>query len=257
MNSTLILILVILVLALVVIGLIWYGIYRMKKKVREFSRQAFGTDSLKEGFDQIEKEYEITPKSVSAMTSVCLPRIKKDFPDFSYDEMKGKADNVLTSFLLGLSALNAGTLTEGNTELKDKLENMIQIWKNKDETPHFDAIKIHRTEISSYTKKAGRCIITFQSSVQYHQYVTDRDGKIISGDKDALFQSKYDVDLVYIQDRSLVEDAHLGNETLGINCPNCGAPITNLGAKFCEYCGTGIVELNIHAWSFSDVREWK
>ena len=42
---------------------------------------------------------------------------------------------------------------------------------------------------------------------------------------------------------------------LGITCPNCGAPITNLGAKFCEYCGAGVVELNVHAWSFENIEE--
>lgn len=257
MNASLILILVILVLALIVIGSIWYGVYQLKKKVHEFSRQAFGTDTLKEGFEQVEKEYEVTPKSVSAMTSVCLPRIKKDFPEFSYDEMKAKANNVITSYLLGLASLDASKLTEGNSELKNKLENQIQIWKSKDKKPHYDSIKIHRTEISSYTKRAGRCIVTFQASVQYHQYVTDHEGHIVSGSEEKLFQSKYDADLVYIQDRSIVEDKHLGNDALGVNCPNCGAPITNLGAKFCEFCGTGIVEINIHAWQFDDVREWK
>ena len=31
--------------------------------------------------------------------------------------------------------------------------------------------------------------------------------------------------------------------------------ITNLGAKFCEYCGAGVVELNVHAWSFENIEE--
>ena len=255
MSTSLTMILIILILALIIIGFICIGIYTLKQKTREFSRQVFGTDTLKEGFDNMEAEYAITPKSVSAMTSLYLPKITRDFPDFSYDEMKPKAVNVLTSYLLGIATGNIGALSEGNSELKDKLENAISIWKNKDQHPHFDSIKVHRTEISNYTKKDGRCIITFQSSVQYYQYVTDSDGQIISGKKDVLFQSKYETDLVYIQDRTLLSEEHMGSSALGVNCPNCGAPITNLGAKFCEYCGTGIVELNIHAWSFGDVRE--
>lgn len=255
MNATLILILVILILTLIIIGVIGAAVITLKKKAREFSRQIFGTDSLKEGFDSLEAEYAATPKSVSAMTSLYLPRITKDFPSFSYDEMKEKAVNVLTSFLLAVSSLDMGALSEGNSELKDKLENTISIWKNKDQRAHYDSIKLHRTEISNYTKKDGRCIITFQSSVQYYQYVTDIDGRLVNGSKDTLFQTKYETDLIYIQDRSLLSDEHMGNTALGVNCPNCGAPITNLGAKFCEYCGTGIVELNIHAWSFADVRE--
>lgn len=253
MKATLILIIVCLVLLLIVIGAIYYGVYKLKQKTRQFSRQVFGTDSLMEGFEQIEAEYAVTPKSVSAMTSLYLPKITRDFPEFSYDEMKEKAQNVLTSYLLAVNDFNPGRLTEGNSELKNKLEHTISILKNKDQREHFDSIKIHRTEISGYTKKSGRCIITMQTSVQYYHYITDSSGKVVSGSKDVLFQSKYDTDLIYIQDRALVE-GNLGDAE-GLNCPNCGAPITNLGSKFCEYCGTGVVTYNIHVWSFSDVRE--
>jgi len=253
MKATLILIIVCLVLLLIVIGAIYYGVYKLKQKTRQFSRQVFGTDSLMEGFEQIEAEYAVTPKSVSAMTSLYLPKITRDFPEFSYDEMKEKAQNVLTSYLLAVNDFNPARLTEGNSELKNKLEHTIALLKNKDQREHFDNIKIHRTEISGYTKKSGRCIITMQTSVQYYHYITDNSGKVLAGSKDVLFQSKYDTDLIYIQDRALVE-GDLGDAE-GLNCPNCGAPITNLGSKFCEYCGTGVVAYNIHVWSFSDVRE--
>ncbi|MDY5217322.1 MAG: hypothetical protein SPH91_09325, partial [Lachnospiraceae bacterium] len=39
-------------------------------------------------FEQQELEMQTTPKSVNAMTSVYLPRIEKDFPEFSYSEFK-------------------------------------------------------------------------------------------------------------------------------------------------------------------------
>ena len=39
---------------------------------------------------------------------------------------------------------------------------------------------------------------------------------------------------VYIQNVDMVAN---GSEGLGLNCPNCGAPIKSLGQKFCEYCG--------------------
>ncbi len=253
MKVTLILMIICLILVLCVIGAVYYAIYRLKQKTRQFSRQVFGTESLKEGFDQIEAEYAATPKSVSAMTSLFLPRITKDFPEFSYDEMKKKAQNVLTSYLLAIHEFNPGRLTEGNSELKNKLEHKIVLLKNKEQREYFDNIKIHRTEISGYTKKSGRCIITMQTSVQYYHYITDSHHNVISGSKDVLFQSRYETDLIYIQDRSLVEN-DLGDAD-GLNCPNCGAPITNLGAKFCEYCGTGVVAYNIQVWSFSDVRE--
>lgn len=253
MSATLILLIIALVLLLLVISAVYYGVYKLKQKTWQFSREVFGTDSLKDGFEQIEAEYATTPKSVSAVTSLYLPKITRDFPEFSYEEMKTKAQNVLTSFLLAVNDFNPGKLTEGNSELKNKLEHTIALLKNKNQREHFDNIKIHRTEISGYTKKSGRCVITMQTSVQYYHYITDHDGRVISGSKNILYQSKYETDLIYIQDRALVE-GNLGDAE-GLNCPNCGAPITNLGSKFCEYCGTGVVAYNIHVWSFSDVRE--
>ena len=112
---------------------------------------------------------------------------------------------------------------------------------------------MHRTEINNYRKAEGRCIITFQSSVEYHYYVENEEGKLLSGSRDVLYQTRYDVDLIYIQDRSKVENEL--DHALGINCPNCGAPISSLGAKVCEYCGTPVIEINIHAWAFSAITE--
>lgn len=253
MTFTLILLIVVLVLALVVIGFIAYGVNQVKRKVSDFSQMAFGTSDIRKGLEQVEREFETTPKSVSAMTSLYLPRITKDFPDFSYPEMKEKAQNCLRGYLLGLHNFDVSKLVDGNPELKSKLEQDINILKNADKREHFDNIRIHQTEISNYTKRNGKCIITFQTSVQYNYYVTGPDGQIIAGKKDVLFQSKYEEDLIYIQDASLLDTQY--EAAMGLNCPNCGAPIVGLGKKFCEYCGTGIVEVNVMAWKFGDVRE--
>ena len=109
MNMTLIMAAVVLVLLLCVIGAAAYGISRLKRGIRDFSRQVFGTDSLKEGFDRVEEEYQETPKSVSAMTGLYLPKIKKDFPQFQYDDMRVRAENVLTSYLMAGFCSRSGT----------------------------------------------------------------------------------------------------------------------------------------------------
>lgn len=244
---------IILVLMLIVIGCVAYGVLRVKNAVMDFSRKAFGTDDIMEGFQQVEEEFASTPKSVSAMTSLYLPKIKKDFPEFQYDEMKVRAQNVLTSYLMAVDSANPGGLSEGSKELKDKLEMHITQLKGRGEKEQFKNIKLHRTEIADYKKRDGRCIITFQSSVQYKYCKVEEGGRVLSGNPNNLKQARYNVDLVYIQDRNLVEDER--DLSLGLNCPNCGAPIAGLGSKICEYCGTPIVELNIYAWTFHDVRE--
>ena len=38
-------------------------------------------------------------------------------------------------------------------------------------------------------------------------------------------------------------------------CPDCGAPIKNLGAKFCEYCGSAVEVINSRVWSLEHIKE--
>ncbi|MCI8925528.1 MAG: zinc ribbon domain-containing protein [Lachnospiraceae bacterium] len=246
-------VIIVLVLILVISGCAFYFIWKAKRAVESFSRSAFGTSDIRQGFRQVEQEYAAVPKSVSAMTGLYLPKIKKDFPEFQYDEMKVRAENVLTSYLLAVDRMSEGTLKEGNKELKDKLEMRIGMLRGAGEKESFRSIKLHRTEITDYRKRNGRCIITFQTSLQYYYTRKDESGKILAGREDLPTQSKYNTDVIYIQDRELLADER--DLALGLNCPNCGAPIPGTGSKVCEYCGTPVVELNIYAWTFGNVTE--
>lgn len=246
-------VIIILILVLAVFGCVCLFIRKAKRAVESFSRDAFGTSDIMQGLKQVEQEYSLTPKSVSAMTGLYLPKIKKDFPEFHYDEMKVRAENVLTSYLLAVDRMSAGVLKEGNRELKDKLEMRIEMLKASGQREHYRNIKLHRTEIMDYKKRNGTCIITFQTSLQYYHAKKDENGRILEGREDMLTQSKYNTDVIYIQDRELLKDER--DLSLGLNCPNCGAPISGTGSKVCEYCGTPVVELNIYAWTFSNVAE--
>ncbi|RKI89560.1 zinc ribbon domain-containing protein [Parablautia intestinalis] len=241
----------ILVLLLLIMGGVGIAIWRVKS----MAQRAFGTSDLREGIRQIEQEYAMTPKSISAMTGLYLPKIKSDFPEFQYDEMKVRAENALTSYLMAVDRMNQGILKEGNRELHDKLEMRIQMLQGAGRREHYKNIKLHRTELCDYKKRDGRCIITFQSAVQYYYTITDENGKIMGGRSDMLTQSRYNTDVIYIQDREKVEDER--GLSLGLNCPNCGAPISGTGSKVCEYCGTPVIEVNIHAWTFSNIIEVK
>lgn len=248
-------IILILILVLAVILAIYCGIVYIRNRTREASRALFGTSDIGKAAEQMKREYSTTPKSVSAMTSLLLPKIVSDFPDFQYDEMKSRAENTLTDYLRAVTERRPALMQDGNTELKNRLENHIQMLSVQDLQEHFDQIRLHRTEISQYRKTEGRCIITFQSSLECYHYITNTadPSAVQEGSKTYKYQTKYNVDLIYIQDRDLVENEL--DHALGVNCPNCGAPLSSLGAKVCEYCGTPVIEINIHAWSFSNIEE--
>lgn len=244
---------VILVLALAVLGGGYVAYRKIKGKVQDFTRLAFGADTLAEGIQKLDREMETTPKSVSANTKLYLPQILRDFPEFHYDEMKSRAENILTGFLLGIDEKDAGRMQEGTTgELREKLELRIAALNNEGAEEHFRDIVIHRTEIRQYRKIKGRCSIIFQSAVQYRHY-KQKGGVVTAGSDSRTEQSRYNVEMIYIQDREVVENQ--ADSGMGLNCPNCGAPLPKLGAKKCLYCDTPVVEFSIRIWNFSDVQE--
>ncbi len=226
----------ILVILLLIVGLILY----IRAKAKEASLLLFGTEDLKEGFEQIEAEYAATPKSVSAVTSLYLPKIVRDFPEFSVEQMKTRAENVLVSYLQALDQKSTTLPADCTPEFRQQLVLEIQESRNKQTDLQYKEIKLHRTEIAGYKKVPGRCIITFQTALQ-------------SKNGTKLVQSKWNTEAIYVQD-SQVTDTEL-DAGLGLNCPNCGAPITTLGKKICEYCGTEVMELNIHIWAFNRVTQ--
>lgn len=247
--------LIIVLVLLLTLVLVCYIVYKkITAKVRSFSQTVFGTSSVQAGIKKMNMEYSTTPKSISSATSLYLPRIVRDFPEFHYDEMKERAENVLISYLRSIDGQNPGLLTEGTQELKEKLSMYISMLKSQNNRAHYDKIHVHRTEIHQYRKDKGRCSIIFQSAVEFVGY-TEKQGEVISGRKDVKTQAKFNTELIYIQDREVVEDTR--DMALGLNCPNCGAPLSGVGAKTCAYCDTPLVEFNIRVWNFSDVEEIK
>ena len=222
----------------------FYGYHVIRTKIESFSRAAFGTKSLVEGLEQQADLIAETPKSVSGMTRIFEPQIQKDFPDFNLVQFKNKAENMLISALQAISAGNVSLLRETSNELTEQVRNQIQANAAEGVTETYRQIHIHRTEITNYVKREGKCIITFQSAVEYFHY-KEKDGRVTDGDKERKQQTKYNIEIMYIQNEKL---AKLDN-AVGTTCPNCGAPIVKLGALYCEYCGTAVTPINLKVWT--------
>lgn len=222
----------------------YLGYRKIKKKIEGFSREAFGTSSLTEGFARQADELAQTPKSVSGMTRIYGPQIQKDFPDFNLEEFKNKAENLLISALSAISERNLSLLKDSTEEVRKQVENKIADNKRAGIREVYEQIQVHQTEIAAYVKRQGTCMITFQSAVG-HLHYKEKDGTVIEGDRERLTQTKYNMELLYIQDVKQFSD---GNAA-GTACPHCGAPITGLGLMQCEYCGLAVTPINIKVWN--------
>ncbi len=211
-----------------------------------------------------EEEIARTPKSVSAMDSVYLPNIMKDFPEFNWAEWKLRVQNTVMRYMQALDEGNASILTECPTvrkkaeaeianrrdtsaESQSGLSHLISAGEKRDAdttrkitevTPiEYKNRRVYRTAIRRYDKTKGLCTIHTETSTSY-----DASGKT--------HQTVYDVDLIYVQDADQLDGA-----MLGYSCPHCGAPVTKLGDKTCAYCGSALEPINIRVWQIQDIRE--
>lgn len=218
----------------------------IKRKVNHFSTAVFGTESITEGLKRQAEELAATPKSVSGMTRIFEPQIQKDFPEFHLEEFKSRAQNRLILSLQTISgdAVFSEKAVQECPELYSQVSNIVRTNQTAGIGEHYEQIQIYQTEIANYVKRQGKCIITLQSAVGHIHY-KEKNGIVVEGDKERLSQTKYNVDFMYIQDENVVGDKN----AYGTTCPNCGAPITSLGAMHCEYCGSAVVPVNVKVWS--------
>ncbi len=224
----------------------------IKRKLREVSQTIFGTNSLLAGISKQKQEMCETPCSLHSMTSIYLPQITKDFPQFDYELYKNKAKSVLRSYLGALQSRDVSMLYEECSDtLKNNVKGIIRDLTSRKVTPVFKEIVIHDVQISRYIKNGATVIVLFELSVGYYSYGENSKGDVVYGDRDLKTQTVYEVGLVYVQNADMAG----AGDAVGVNCPNCGAPVTNLGQKFCEYCSSSIVEVNERVWRFNSVHE--
>lgn len=243
-----------LITVVVIIGAVVGGVMAVRAKMRSVSRDMFGTDSLIDGYKKQKQQVSEQPVSVRSMTSIYLPQIQKDFPEFDYTHYKTKAESVLRSYFTAVNTKNVLALTEecGQT-LKNSVIGIIEDLNARNLTQFFTENVIHDIQIARYLKNGVTVTILFNAAVGQYAYTENDKGEVVLGSKEYKHQTIYEIELVYVQDAK-----KLGGNTdegLGLNCPNCGAPIKNLGQKFCEHCGSGVIEVNSRVWHFDAVRE--
>ena len=169
----------------------------IRNKLRNVSRQLFGTESIVDGLNRQADIAAETPKSVSGMTRLMEPQIMRDFPDFNWSEFKHRAENMLTSALLAISSERPERLVDASEEVKNQVLNIIADNQAAQVREVYNNIKIHQTEISNYRKDKGNCIIVIQSAVEYYHYKVSGD-HVTEGSKERKVQTKYNLSLIHI-----------------------------------------------------------
>ena len=175
------------------------------------------------------------------MESIYSSKIKKDFPNLNINELKAKAESVIEKAFDGIEQRDKDTFKELgriNTFIVSRIDEA-----NNTNT-HYSACKVHRTVINRYENHSGVATIYFQSSFEYIRKVGEDQRKI---------QSRMNTEFIYIVDESKVSKKE---KTIGLNCPNCGAPLKGVGQRVCKYCGSGTEDIVKRTWTINNIAEY-
>lgn len=234
---TLAIIIILILILLIIFSTIFVYLY-FKRKIENFSFKILGTKNIIKGLKDQEILYSETPKSVSSMNSIIIPKIKNDFPNIDINELKEIVENAIILYFKSLENKKLIENKKYSNKIKTSITKLIEESKNMNIT--YSNIKIHNTVINSYTNSDGTCKITFQSSLEYIKCINDEKNKI---------QDRLNTELIYIYDDTKLKDKY----GVSLNCKNCGAPIKKLGVKNCPYCETGIIEFTSKIWKINDI----
>ena len=97
--------------------------------------------------------YRELRKSVSGMTRIMEPQIKRDFPEFVWEQFKNKAEIMLVSALNAISSSDMNLLVQNaSDDVKEIVRNRIEMNEMSQTLEHYEDIKVHQTEISNYKR---------------------------------------------------------------------------------------------------------
>ncbi len=236
------LIIKLLIIFLLLGGIVLFILF-ISRRVREFLQTYFHANTLKEAIENSKIEDENTHKSISSMESIYLDKIRTDFPDLNLNELKSKAEANIINVLDTIESKNIDKLDNKNEKVVSFTQNKID--DLKDEKVTIDNIKIHKTLLNKYEVGNGIATIQIASSLEYFYKKGNQVGHKV--------QTRFKTEFIYIIDASKLNNNVKG---LGLNCPNCGAPVKTLGHKHCEYCNTGIIEIVKKVWIINNINEY-
>lgn len=104
----------------------------VRRSLRRFSREVFGTADLLEGLKAVDAAAQQEPRSLNGCDSLLLPRILKDFPDFDANLAK--------------------------TYCREQLQRKLG---------HRDGFTIHRIVISKYLSSLSQKTVVMQAAVAW------------------------------------------------------------------------------------------
>ena len=204
-----------LIIILIIILFLIFAILFIMYRLRKIAKHYFNTTDLKKIIDLAKLEESENPKSVGSLDSLYLNNFEKDFPTFNLNELKRLNESFILDMYNAIEKKDLNKLANKN----EKIISFIKSKINDNQTNlKFTNFKFHNTVLNKYEKNNGIATLYLASSFEYLE----------NGQK---VQKRMKSEYIYIIDEKQVKNI----KAIGLNCPNCGAPITTLNHKRCNY----------------------
>lgn len=198
--------------------------------IRKILREAGTSVSAISEMIQLAKDQPRTvePKTVFGATSIYLPQVVRDFPDFHNHEAISAVKALIYEYL--------AIRYEGQQDFKkSQVSTQIITMVDKQSGHTVNNEQVHQVAISKYEKTKEYATITYQASVGYlldnepveERYAVEYTLKLREND---------------IEQKTLI-------------CPQCGGTYESTRQSVCPYCGAGIVRDTIMSWKFTSISQ--
>ena len=130
-----------------------------------------------------------------------------------------------------------------------QMERQLQQMKQAGRTDHTERIAVLGVELRGFYQSGGLDHIVAELRTRIVSYVTDRDGKVISGSQTAEKFMTYEWNLTRPSGTKTQGKAEMNV----VNCPNCGATVNINATAKCPYCDS-VITVNQHDWVISSIK---
>ncbi|MBO5138463.1 MAG: hypothetical protein J6B89_02355 [Bacilli bacterium] len=180
-----------------------------------------------------------TPKSLSSMEKFILPNLMNDFPDLNIQQIKSMAESSIIECLNAIEKKDTASIKGYGDKVISYVNSRISDLGS--DIVCYDSIKIHKTVLNRYSKTDSIATLYLQTSFEYLYKKNNNSYRRV--------QDRVKTEFIYIIDESKIGD---GVRAIGLNCPNCGAPITSLGDKKCHYCNSANLDIVRKTWNLNN-----
>ena len=114
---------------------------------------------------------------------------------------------------------------------------------------HYESMAVNAAYMTSYAKDAQFEYLTVYLNARMIDWQEDeKTGRVLRGDKTTRWDLRYKMKFMRSVGVLTKEETA---QTVGVNCPNCGAPLDMASSTKCTYCGA-VVTTGQYSWVLSD-----